>query len=72
VNPDEEKNPENQDRVGRFTKIRAVICKHCPVCAAARKSPHSVIGRLLHHPVHADNCPMWTAYRQVYDERDPS
>ena len=64
---------ENENRVGRFTKVRAVICKHCPACSVARKSPHSVIGRLLHHPLHSDNCPMWTAYRQVYGEQeDPS
>jgi hypothetical protein len=70
--PDEKKRPENQERAGRFTKVRAVICKHCPVCIAARKAPHSLVGRLLHHPIHAGNCPMWTAYRQVYGEQDPS
>ena len=61
---------EEKGRAGRFAKVRAVICKHCPVCIAARKSPHSVVGRLLHHPIHSENCPMWTAYRQVYGDQE--
>jgi len=71
VKADENGGLENPGRAGRFKKVRAVICKHCPICAAARKSPHSVVGRLLHHPIHSDNCPMWTAYRQVYGEGEP-
>ena len=63
---------QTDDSVGRFTKVRAVICKHCPACIVARKSPQSVVGRLLHHPVHADNCPMWQAYRQVYEDQQES
>ena len=70
MNPDENENQQSQERVGQFKKIRAVICKHCPVCNSARKSPDSLVGRLVHHPLHADNCPMWTAYQQVYGEQE--
>ena len=61
----EKRQSETQRPSGRFEKVRAVICKYCPACIAARKSPHSMVGRLLHHPLHSDNCPMWKAYQQV-------
>ena len=70
MKPAEKESVENQEKIGRFKKARAVICKHCPMCNAARNSPQSIVGRLLHHPMHSDNCPMWTAYRQVYEERE--
>ena len=72
MSTDENKKLEIDPGVGRFKKVRAVICKHCPMCSAARRSPQSVIGRLLHHPIHSNNCPMWTAYQQVYGEQDES
>ena len=70
MKPAEKQSVENQDKIGRFKKARAVVCKYCPLCYAARNSPQSIVGRLLHHPMHSDNCPMWTAYRQVYEERE--
>ncbi len=49
-----------------FKRMRASICKHCPACNIARKSPESMIGKVLHHPFHSKNCPMWKAYEEVY------
>ncbi len=72
MNMDEKALPENKDTVGRFTKVSAAICKYCPACIVARKSPHSMVGRLLHHPMHSDNCPMWTAYQKVHGESQTS
>ena len=72
ADPDEKESRQQPERAGRFKKARAVICRHCPVCNAARRSPNSFIGRLLHHPVHSEHCPMWTAYQQVYGEPDQS
>jgi hypothetical protein len=51
-----------------FKRLRAKICEHCPLCIHARKSPDSTIGKILHHRFHADHCPLWTAYRDVYGE----
>ena len=70
LKPDEQEKVEIQEKIGPFKKARAVICKHCPLCNAARNSPQSVVGRLLHHPMHSDNCPMWTAYQQVYENQE--
>lgn len=63
-------NPTPDTGVGPFKKMRASICKYCPACMHARKNPESVVGRLLHHPAHSKNCPMWKAYEQVYGETD--
>jgi len=67
---DEKTNQIPESSVGHFKKIRASICKYCPACMHARKDPESVVGRLLHHPMHSKNCPMWKAYEQVYGEAD--
>ena len=72
MSTDEKPKAESQRLPGRFEKVQAVICKHCPFCIAARKSPHSMVGRMLHHPLHSDNCPMWKAYQQVYGDKQPS
>lgn len=54
------------NRIGTFKKIRATICHNCPLCKHARQNPESVIGKILHHKLHADNCPMWKAEKEVY------
>lgn len=58
----------DKGEVTRFKKLRATICEHCPFCVHARKNPDSTIGKILHHRFHADHCPLWTAYRDVYGE----
>ena len=50
------------------TKIQAAICKHCPACKQARKNPESFFGRVLNIKHHADNCPAWKAYKEVYEK----
>jgi hypothetical protein len=57
-----------EQEVSGFKRLRAKICEHCPFCIHARKSPDSTIGRILHHRIHADHCPLWTAHRDVYGE----
>jgi hypothetical protein len=57
-----------EERLTMFKKIRARICRNCPVCNHARKNPASRIGRVLHHRYHADNCPFWKAEKEVYGE----
>jgi len=44
----------------------AWMCHHCPVCAHGRAHPESLLGRVLHHRLHADHCPMWKAEQVVY------
>ena len=58
----------NKNDVGLFKKVRATVCKHCPACTQARKNPESIIGRILHHPSHSKNCPMWKAYEELFGE----
>jgi hypothetical protein len=52
-------------KVGRFKKTLAAICSNCPICNHARAHPESWLGRVLHHPLHADHCPFWKAERDV-------
>ena len=49
-------------------KIMAAVCHHCPFCKAARKNPESVIGKLLHHKFHSDQCPFWKAEITAYGQ----
>jgi hypothetical protein len=58
-----------QERTTGFKRMRAKICHHCPVCSHTRRNPDSVIGR-IHYKYHAENCPMWTAEKEVYGERE--
>ena len=51
-----------------FKKLRAKTCHHCPLCNHARNNPDSLIGRILHHKYHAENCPLWKAEKEVYGE----
>ena len=54
--------------VGLFKRMRASVCKHCPACNHARKSPESIVGKILHHPLHSEHCPIWKAYKEIYGE----
>ena len=55
-----------KSNAGLFKKMRASVCKHCPACNHARKSPESIVGKILHHPFHSEHCPIWKAYKEVY------
>jgi len=56
-------------KIGAFRKTLAAICSACPICNHARAHPDSWLGRVLHHPLHADHCPFWKAERDVAAER---
>jgi hypothetical protein len=63
----------NENTMGPIRSALAVLCHHCPMCKHARGHPESVLGKVLHHRLHADYCPMWKAERQAYGvgERHP-
>ena len=58
----------NEKEFGTFKKVRAKMCHYCPICIYGRKNPDSVVGKILHHKSHADNCPFWKAEKEVYGE----
>ena len=55
-----------KERAGFFKGLMASVCHYCPVCRYGRKAPESLIGKILHHPFHAEHCPFWKAEREVY------
>lgn len=55
-----------KSNVGLLKRMKASVCKHCPACNHARKSPDSLVGEILHHPFHSEHCPIWKAYKEVY------
>jgi hypothetical protein len=54
--------------IGRVKRVLAVVCSHCPLCIHGRAHPDSVLGRMLHHPLHADHCPFWKAEQAMRGE----
>ena len=52
-------------KISLITTALAAVCSHCPLCNHARAHPESWLGRVLHHPIHADHCPFWKAERAV-------
>ncbi len=60
---------QTESETGIFKRMRASICKHCPACNRARKSPESFMGKMLHHPLHSKNCPVWKAYEDIYGQQ---
>ena len=56
------------EKIGTFKKIRAAICHNCPLCKHARSNPDSKVGKMLHHKLHSENCPMWKAEKEVYGQ----
>jgi len=59
------------EQTGRVTRLLGRICSHCPICRHARARPESLIGRVLHHPLHADHCPFWKAEKALADTPPP-
>jgi len=57
-----------ENKVGYGKKIMASICHYCPVCRYGRRNPESILGKILHHRYHADNCPFWKAEKEIYEE----
>jgi hypothetical protein len=57
-----------EPRIGLLTQALGSICRHCPMCIYARAHPDSILGRILHHPLHADHCPLWKAEKTVADD----
>jgi len=55
-------------QTGWLKQTLALICSHCPVCNHARAHPDSLLGRALHHPLHADHCPFWKAEKEAAGE----
>ena len=59
----------SETEVSALKKMMATICHHCPMCSYGRNHPDSLIGKVLHHKYHADNCPFWKAEKAVYQEK---
>jgi len=57
-----------EDKITFLKKITASVCHYCPFCIYGRKNPESIVGRMLHHKFHADNCPLWKAEKEVYKQ----
>lgn len=64
-----------EQKTSVYKKVMGSVCHHCPLCKYGRKKPRSILGRILHHPLHANNCPMWKAEKTLYpddaEERNP-
>ena len=56
----------NQDTAGSLERAMAWLCHACPICKYGRKHPESVVGKILHHDIHARHCPLWKAEKAVY------
>ena len=56
----------SEGRKGILTSTLAVMCHYCPICMYGRGKPESVIGKILHHRLHAEHCPMWKAEKAMY------
>ncbi len=54
---------------GGLRKAMAAVCHYCPVCEYGRRRPDTWVGRVLHHPWHADHCPLWRAEQTLYRDR---
>lgn len=57
-----------EKKAGFFKGVMASLCHHCPICRYGRKAPESLVGRMLHHPFHAERCPFWKAEKEAYRE----
>jgi hypothetical protein len=55
-----------EKRMTLSKRVAAALCHHCPLCRYGRKSPQSLVGRILHHRLHAEHCPFWKAERDAY------
>ena len=59
---------KGKEKTGFFKGVMASLCHNCPICRYGRKAPGSLVGRILHHPFHAEHCPFWKAEREMYRE----
>jgi len=57
-----------EKKTGLYKKIIGAACHHCPICKYGRSHPESMIGKMLHHKLHSENCPMWKAEKEIYGE----
>jgi hypothetical protein len=53
--------------VGFVRRVMAGACHYCAICRYGRRNPESIVGRILHHRIHADHCPFWKLEKQVYE-----
>jgi len=58
----------SEDSKAFLRKALAVVCHRCPICKYGRARPNSLIGKILHHRLHADYCPMWKAEKAMYGQ----
>ncbi len=56
----------SEHSVGPVRRALAVMCHHCPFCRYGRANPESLLGKVMHHRLHADYCPMWKSEKAVY------
>lgn len=56
------------ENAGPVKRLLGVVCHYCPLCRYGRKEPDSVVGRLLRHPFHSENCPFWKAEKELYKD----
>lgn len=56
----------SQEKGGSFERRVAWICHSCPICRYGREHPESLVGKILHHDLHAQHWPMWKAEKAVY------
>jgi hypothetical protein len=54
---------------GGLRRALAAVCHYCPVCEYGRRHPDTWVGKVLHHPWHADHCPLWRAEQTLYKDR---
>ncbi len=54
-------------KLNLFHRVMGHTCHHCPICSYARKKPESKIGKVLHHPAHANNCPAWKSEKEMFE-----
>jgi hypothetical protein len=64
-----EERAMNEKRINPLKKVVAVVCHHCPFCSYGRKYPDSILGKMMHHKIHADNCPLWKAEKELYGDQ---
>jgi len=63
---------DDEKPVSPLKKALGFLCRHCPVCSYGRRRPESLVGRILHSPLHADHCPFWKAEKEAYPPEVPA
>lgn len=57
-----------EEKKGFLKKVMASLCHNCPICRYGRRTPQSMLGRILHHRLHAEHCPFWKAEKEKYPD----